>query len=340
MNNNFCVMPFFGGEYDKSGFITPCCLMKPHKIDEVRSQMLNNIRPECCKSCWDLEDQSIKSDRQLKNETFDFYENRDINFIFQDCCQGKYSPKIIKLYTSNLCNATCITCGPTASTSWAKLKSIPINLVTMGDDSLNKINFSTITSLSLLGGEPLYDKNILIILQQLLDKNNTSCFISIVTNGSTELTQKHIDILSQFKNLSICVSIDGIGPVFEYLRYPLKWSVLINNIKLFKEFATYVSVSYTISNLNILYYHDTIGWFNQNNLTFNTNIVSHPSYFNVNSLPQSIKDQHPELNQFFRPHLPIDDQNFMLAIKEINAQDQLKGLTGANFIPRFTNIIL
>ena len=334
-------MPFFGGEYDNRGFITPCCLMKkPYDLNDVKNQMLNNIRPDSCSTCWHLEDNGIKSDRQLKNETFDFYKGQNIDSIFRDCQKDEYGPQIIKLYTSNLCNSTCVTCRPIFSTSWAKLRNIPINLTTIGNDVLQDIDFATITSLSLMGGEPLYDKNIFTILQRLIDKNNTTCFVSIVTNGSVEFTQNHIDILSQFKNLSICISIDGVGPVFEYMRYPLKWETLLTNIELFKKFATYVSVSYTISNLNILYYHDTIEWFKENNLSFNNNIVTYPSYFNVNALPQKVKDQHPELSQFFKPHTPIDDQNFMLAVKELEIQDQLKGISGSKFIPRFTDLIL
>mgnify|MGYP003704344847 CR=1 FL=1 len=60
-------------------------------------------------------------------------------------------------------------------------------------------------------------------------------------------------IISNFKNLNICVSIDGTGSVFEYLRYPLKWNKLTENLKKFKAITPMVSVSAMISNLNIFF---------------------------------------------------------------------------------------
>jgi hypothetical protein len=335
-------MPFYGAEYTQRGFNTPCCLMAKtiRNITEIQHDMLENLRPPECNKCWFLEDQNIKSDRQFKNEAFDFYKDRDINFIFDDCKKGNYSQQIVKLYTSNLCDSTCVTCGPSASTAWASLRNIPIKLESISTPILNNVNFANVSILTILGGEPFYDKNLFNILHKLLDNNNANCFVSFVTNGGVELTKQHVNILSQFKNLSICISIDGVGPVFEYLRYPLRWEVLLKNIKLFREISKHVTVSYTVSNLNILYYHDTVKWFQEAGLTANTNMVTLPEYFNVNSLPKSVKEQHTELSHFFVKHLSTHDTNFNRAIEELKVQDSLKKIDAKDFIPRFTNLIL
>ena len=44
---------------------------------------------------------------------------------------------------------------------------------------------------------------------------------------------KKVSFFSKLKNLNICISIDGIGKQFEYIRYPLKWDTLLNNLKFF-----------------------------------------------------------------------------------------------------------
>jgi MoaA/NifB/PqqE/SkfB family radical SAM enzyme len=208
----------------------------------------------------------------------------------------------------------------------------------MGDSVLDGIDFADIKMLSMLGGEPLYDKNIFNILQRLLDNNNTDCFISFVTNGNVKLTKQQIDLLSKFKNLDICVSIDGIGPVYEYMRYPLKWADLEANIKQFKQFAKYVNVSYTLSNVNVLYYDETVAWFKENDLPFNHNVVTTPRYFNINALPKEAKEQCSSLTPLFRLHNEQDDVLFRTAIDEIAKQDKLKNTSAALSVPKFINL--
>lgn len=340
MSSTFCVMPFYGAEYSHNGYRGPCCLMTPgYDVTSIREDMLNGRKPSNCAACWYLEEKGIKSDRQLKNESYDFYADTDIRQVFDNCKNGIFTPQIIKIYTSNLCNSACVTCNELFSTHWQSVKRLPIQLNTISQFELDKIEFSNIKMLSLIGGEPLYDKNIFDILQKLLEVNNLDCFVSMTTNGSISLTKKHIDILSKFKNLSICVSVDGIGPVFEYMRYPLKWKDVENNIQQYKQIAKYVSISYTLSNVNILYYDETIAWFKENNLSFNHNLVKIPNYFNINALPEKVKKQYPSLSSFFKPNSKQDDILFKTAVLKLNEQDQLKNTNAALSVPRFINLI-
>ena len=114
------------------------------------------------------------------------------------------------------------------------------------------INYGSAKRVGLLGGEPLFDPKTFEILQKLIDHNNTSCFISLITNGSIHLNAKQLDLLNQFTDLNICISIDGVGPVFEYMRWPGKWSNLLENILQYKSITKNISVSYTISSLNAM----------------------------------------------------------------------------------------
>jgi sulfatase maturation enzyme AslB (radical SAM superfamily) len=331
-------MPFFGAEYNSKGFDTSCCLMTPHDLAQVRVQMLAGERPSACSACWKLEDRGVKSDREFKNETYDYYANRDIRYVFDDCVDGKYSKQIVKLYTSNLCNSACVTCGPTHSTHWASVKSIPIKLDTISNSVLDSIDFKNLKILSILGGEPLYDRNIYHILQLLIDNSNLDCFINFVTNGSVTLTDSQLDLFAKFKNLDICISIDGIGPVFEYMRFPLKWPKLLENIAQYKTIARHVSVSYTLSNVNILYYEETVNWLNSQGLLFNHNLVTYPSHYDINSLPESVKAT-PAIAHFFRKHQLSDDLLFKKAVTDLQKQDQLKKINARDFIARFTDLI-
>jgi sulfatase maturation enzyme AslB (radical SAM superfamily) len=326
-------MPFFGAEYTPNGYSTPCCLLaKDTDLQQLRTDMLNQQRSSACQKCWTLEDQGETSDRQLKNSTFDHYSNQDIELIEQDCHAGKFSQKIIKLYTSNLCNSTCVTCAPVASSAWATLRNVKTFEI-IADDLLNTFDYQNFVMLNFVGGEPLYEKQNFAILERLIDAGNSDCFISFTSNGSTELNDKQIAILSQFKNLSINLSIDGVGPVFEYLRYPLKWSTLLDNIKLYRSLGIKLSASFTVSNFNIFYYDQIVAWFKEQGLEYNHNMVTTPSYFSVNALPKGVKDKLTTVKDFFAPHTDIDDVNFRRCLSEVTYQDNLKNINIRNYLP-------
>jgi sulfatase maturation enzyme AslB (radical SAM superfamily) len=337
MNNYFCVLPFFGYEYTPSGFTTPCCLLpKDTNIKQLQTEMLSRQRPVACQKCWKLEDQGLPSNRQIKNSTFDLYKNRDLNYIEDDCREGKFNSQIIQLYTSNLCNSTCITCGPQASTAWATLKKIKTFEI-IDQTILDSLVYEDLVILTFVGGEPFYENRNFEILQKLIDVGNTDCYISFVTNGSTNISDKQINILKQFKNLDICLSIDGIGPVFEYLRYPLKWDKLLENIKLYRGLGIYLSVSYTISNLNVLYHEETVRWFNSENLEYNHNLINYPEYFAPAVLPQSVKDQYPQLSAFFTG--TSDGELLKKFYAEIALQDELKKIKLEDYLPKVYNLL-
>lgn len=331
-------MPFYGAEYDQSGrYTTPCCLLPTNTdIKQLQAEILNDERPIACQKCWSLEDQGKTSDRQLKNAMFDFYTNKDIQFIEEDCRSGTVSPRIIKLYTSNLCNSTCVTCGPFASTAWATLKKIKTFKIT-NQSILDSVILTDVIMITFVGGEPLYEKKNFELLEKLIEIGNTACFISMTTNGSVELTTYQLNILKQFSNVNLCLSIDGVGPVFEYMRYPLKWSTLLTNIEIYRNLNINLSVSYTISNLNVLYYNKTIEWFEQLGLPYNHNVVNYPMHFSVNALPEETKKQLPI--SLFRPHRLSDDLQFTKCLNEIKKQDQLKNISINDFLPEFVNIV-
>jgi sulfatase maturation enzyme AslB (radical SAM superfamily) len=297
--------------------------------------MLAGKRPASCQKCWSLEDQGITSDRQLKNSAYDFYADKDIQFVEAESCVGQHTPKIVKLYTSNLCNSTCVTCGPKHSSAWATLENQKTFEI-INTKLIDSFDYSNIVILNFVGGEPLYEKTNFLILEKLISAGNTNCYVSITTNGSAILNQQQKDILAQFKNLNINLSIDGVGPVFEYLRYPLKWDDLLANIDFYRSLNIDLSVSYTISNLNVLYYQETIDWFGAMQLPYNHNIVTYPKHFHPGVLPTEVKSQHSELVTFFQGG---DESLLNDFYVEVARQDQLKGISINDYLPSMVSSV-
>lgn len=342
MNNYFCVLPFFSYEISQhsSKNIFCCRLAAGANIDSVRQAMKSGARAKECSSCWKLEDAGLTSERQLHNSALDFYLDKDLELIEQDALKVGYETKIIKLATSNLCNGTCVTCGSQASSAWASLESKPIQYKIIPKKLIDDIDVSKIVQLSFVGGEPLLEKQNFKILEDLIKVNNTNCFISIVTNGSVTLSDRQLDILKHFSNLNICLSIDGIGPVFEYIRYPLNWQQLIESIKHFKSFAKYVSVSSMISNLNIFYYDQLIDFFEEHELQYLCKQIEYPGIFSPGNLPDDVKDYvlsiNPKRQDQVRGLLNCGTytvDKFNRFKTELDRQDKLKGIAIKKFMP-------
>jgi len=351
--DTFCVLPWFGREINWKQQETHCCLLpRDHDIEKIKKQMLDGERPQECQKCWNLESQGLQSDRQLKNSTLDWYWDRDLKFIKQDAENGKNDILMLKLFTSYTCNATCVSCSDNYSSSWSQLRhrinpSIPIQRSTFVDIDLikQKVNFKELKMLSIIGGEPLYEKKNFELLEHLLDLGNSNVFLSMVTNGSVALNTHQQKILTKFKNVNFSISIDGTESVFEYLRFPLKWQDLLDNLKFFRQVTDNISSNYTLSNLNVLYHNQTVDWFNQNQIPYNNNPIYYPSWLQPRALPQTVKNRLKEIlstvdfdTYIGTAHTDQDQNRWQECLKQLAQQDAAKGIKWQEYLPELFQI--
>jgi len=347
--DTFCVLPWVGKEiyyFDKE---THCCLL-PHRYDinQIKSDLSAGIKTPACEKCWNLEEHGIKSDRQVKNAALDFYWNRDIESIKKDALDGNLDRILmLKLFTSFTCNATCVSCNPVASSSWAQLNRRSDPKIALSkykfvdlDKVNNQVDFKELKMLSLAGGEPLYERKNFDLLEYIIELGNTEIFLSIVTNGSVKLSTRQKQILSKFKNINFSVSIDGTESVFEYLRYPLKWADLKDNLNFFWDVSGNVSSNYTLSNLNILYHIRTLKWFDENNLIYSINPIYNPAWLRPQSLPKSMKKilkqqlSATDYNTFIGPiHTEQNQLDFQTMLLQIKIQDTAKKIQIQDYLP-------
>jgi sulfatase maturation enzyme AslB (radical SAM superfamily) len=340
--DTFCVLPWYSLELPAN---SPCCLLpKNTDIVQVKKDLLTGIKSTACVKCWTIESRGEKSRRQLENEFLDYKLDRDLELIKQDCVAIQISPLVYQITTSNLCNQACVSCNSKASTKWAEIEKrmgiAPTQLTELDLKNID-IDYSTARRISLLGGEPFFDPATFTILENLVKHKNTDCFISIVTNGSIKLSQSKLDLLSKFTDLNICISIDGVGPVFEYMRWPAKWPTILDNIEKFKKITKNISISYTISSLNVLYYQQTVNWFQSQNLRYNHNIVTHPEWLSFDSMPTELK-QLLAGNEFATSWLTVTGKEISLKDyqEKIYAQDRAKRINIKDYLPEISTTIL
>jgi hypothetical protein len=338
--DTFCVLPWYSSELPGN---SPCCLLpKNTNIEQVKTDLLAGVKSPACAKCWQLEESGQRSRRQQENIFLDYKLDRDIDKIEQDCIDNKHETLLYQITTSNLCNQACVSCGSIASTKWAELEAkmgeIPSKYFRNKVSNFN-INYKSAKRIELLGGEPFFDSTTFDILEKLIENNNIDCFISVVTNGSVRLNNKQLDILTRFTNLNICISIDGVGPVFEYMRWPASWSILLENIKQYRSIAKNLSVSYTISSLNAFYYDKTVEWFKETGLTYNHNIVTFPQWLSLANSPVEFKELFNK-NKFIASFLDSPTPtNISEYSSHILKQDTVKNIKISDYLPEIAAII-
>lgn len=269
MANNFC--RFLGNQYrfDLSG-IAPCCyytkkidFFDPKKFQDLHNKLINQRTwTEECSYCKNREDLNLESPRQSSLKYPELF--------------GLNAPDepdeltSLEIQTDTDCNGACLICGPSHSTTWQKyeakfnpdIKIFENNKVGISArfdrikeifdlSKLKKIGFAN-------GGEPLKSDTHLQFLRELSSLGNLKDVrISYVSNGSIKPNDETVALWKVAKEVQLNISIDGIDEQFEYLRWPLKFSQIKDNLEyiLNLDIKGKFTFSYAITPFNA-YYHD------------------------------------------------------------------------------------
>jgi sulfatase maturation enzyme AslB (radical SAM superfamily) len=165
------------------------------------------------------------------------------------------------------------------------------------DEQLDELfEFSgNLERIELYGGEPFLDDQIPKFLLRLVDAGLSQRIdLSVSTNATHQLTDTWRQILSNFKNVIINTSIDGIGNRFTYMRHPGKWEDVEQNLDAFfalRDSNPSINVIpvVTVSALNVWNVPEVFEYFKGYNVEPFIILVQWPSYYCVNVFPDSIK---------------------------------------------------
>jgi MoaA/NifB/PqqE/SkfB family radical SAM enzyme len=319
---------------------------------ELQQQFSQGKRPLGCRRCWQDEDAGLPSKRQLDHE-YVLPSQVTLDRI-----------KILAMTFGNTCNLSCVTCGSNASSRWAaeerKIDISPFGksiyphnqfyrdpifrekLVSLGGDLVH---------LEISGGEPFYasaeiHKNFLLSLP-----NPEKIKIHYITNATVFPESEFWEIWKRFRHVDIQLSIDGTGKRFEYLRYPAEWTTVQENISRYQEKKQIqISISHTVSWMNILYVEDFFSWCNQQNLPDPyLGPVSKPNYLSVQCLPPNVKakirdqlatSRRPDISTLIN-YMYLKDQSdvFGKAQKWLTMLDEQRGIVFADTFSELNEFI-
>ena len=309
MTDFFCILPFT--EIQTNGkTANPCCVFKPigqlelesyitnTQLKEVKQQLLNGIAPTQCSLCVKQESDTGNSFRVMA-ETFHPKLSKEIR-NYND--PEYFDIRNVTFNTSNICNLKCLPCANSSFVRDAELvklkisNSIPILTKNTNYQSLLNLEFDTIT---LVGGEPFYDQVTFQLLEDLVATGRSKDIRVDINTNMTAITKEKMDFfVENFGKILIKASVDGIGEVNDYLRYPSIWASIEKNIQLLKSYPTVdIIITSAVSNLALIKFYQVIDWAAENNFNLFMTHVNYPSVLAAPLLPPQLKSKLLEIYQ-------------------------------------------
>lgn len=267
-------------------------------MNEVRRKMLLGEEIPECKDCYKHEKLSGSSSRTESN-AFWLKQPHIVKKIDSYRFDNQLEPvSSLELRLGNTCNLSCNSCwGYSSSKSneeriqllkrqdlpvvfrnqWQNELTIPKDINHWFKTDVYKDNIQKaskhLNRVYITGGEPTLIKENRRLLQDLLDQGNKDCYVSFTTNG-TQADSELLELLKQFPNNEVQISLDGVGAQAHYVRYPTDWQQLTTNIGAIAAIPNVRIVFYTVISAynlkslgNILTYVDSlaatrpVGWY-------------------------------------------------------------------------------
>lgn len=260
-------------------------------MKNIRLQMLNGEKPASCIKCYKEEDAGHNSKRMWETE---YWSKRiDVNKLIEETdLDGSIPPKLsyIDLRFGTKCQLACVMCSPHDSSGWIKEwnsiyplvenKSLKETMQWRDKGSVNGSSYNWhknnpifwnqfyeqiphMQQLYFAGGESLIIEEHYKILEECIRQGHAKNLEIRYNSNGVEWREDLFDLWKEFKLVRYHYSVDSIGPMNEYIRYPSKWE---RNEEVFRILDNETSdnveitVACAVQALNIYYIPDFLKW--------------------------------------------------------------------------------
>jgi sulfatase maturation enzyme AslB (radical SAM superfamily) len=308
---------------------------------ELRTTMLDGGTPDMCNDCYTMERHSKTSGRQrqlLKVGIQQQYFEKSLasstlktSFDYSNNSQGHTNRSVSdwQIDLGNYCNGACVFCDPENSSRLAT-EFQKIGLIdqlppaawcddpALVDRFVQALTASTnLQYLHFLGGETVITPGFRTILTALVEaglaKNVTIGFTTNLTVWSDDI----VELLKQFQQVNLGMSIETLTPVNDYVRYPSKQAqtreLLDRWITLGKQQDWLIQLRITPTCLTVHELHTVYDYAWQNNLSVEScNFLDEPKFFRIAVLPLEYRTKVIEtLEQWIQAHQSTETQQII-----------------------------
>jgi MoaA/NifB/PqqE/SkfB family radical SAM enzyme len=324
----FCALPFHQMTVMNDGKVRLCCRSELNLTSEgrelslhdatlgqiwnsdylrsVRRRMLSGLDVEDCRQCYAAEAGGATSLRQVMNTCFAWRLDAEgdealLNRTEESLDSGGNMPfpSALHLWLGNHCNLECRMCSPMFS---SRIAADPVHAAWFSGQNgasaygwqeavLEEIlqHAKSVQLIQFSGGEPFIHRTFRDILRKLVESRDAAHIeLYITTNGMTH-TGELSSLLAQFASVELGISVDGLGALQEYIRFPSKWDALQRNIFSFQKDKIPISIRPTVQAYNAFGLLDLARWCDTNGIRFVLdNILWAPEFLSLDMLPDVV----------------------------------------------------
>lgn len=303
-NKSLCSYPWRGACIYPTGLVKPCCywLSANGNINEANSNIKNDPRNS---AEWNKIREDMLAGNPVKGcekcqemESVGNHSGRLSSLYYLVPTENKLAPlEDLEVSFSNLCNLACVGCGDFNSTKWSteniKAGRPGMKLIDNKFDWA-QWDLSNLKTLKILGGEPFMEPDRFC---ELLESVNLSQIELVVnTNGTILPNQRLKALIEKCKQVKFLVSIDGIGLVNDWNRWPGKFQNIVEAMNVYetwwKYFDNITLKTHSVVNIfNIFTMEDFINFMKKDFPSWTASFmwVNNPSWQSIQALPQEVK---------------------------------------------------
>lgn len=308
-------MTYHGISINQDGNLDPCCqYTRQHDLPVVgygnmeyftstvrhrmREDARTGVRHAGCQKCWTEEDLGLTSLRQFSEK---WYPAQSDSFFFVNEYNDTENIPIyhLELRLGNFCNLKCIMCTEGSSSSvlaeriqhqdlYRTIGIYPYNpQITPWWEDHRFLDFCEqrlhrVKRINFTGGEPFIIPEVLKVLERI----NKSVTVSFNTN-LTKVGNQLIDHLRCFARVEIVVSLEGVGSLNDYVRYPSRWADIEQNIELLRTQIphAHISVNHTLQHTSTYSLPDLAEYCYNNQLSWHMTTVQGADFLTFDSVP-------------------------------------------------------
>lgn len=151
-------------------------------------------------------------------------------------------------------------------------------------------NAEDIRQVNLIGGEPMLIEQCTDVIRHLVDSGHAPQMVLSVTTNGMVIPDGWLELASQFRQVTLTISLDGFGAVSEYIRYPSKWDQIYANILRYKSLPNvYMLVNATVQTYNMLHVVDLIRFCDEIGVEFRYHFLIGPAHLSPLVMPKEVR---------------------------------------------------
>tara|TARA_B100000963_G_scaffold214528_1_gene187147 strand:- start:1036 stop:2346 length:1311 start_codon:yes stop_codon:yes gene_type:complete len=246
-------------------------LNRGHKIEDVwnsnhmrkiRQEMIEGTVVKGCEHCYDLEDMGFPSYRT--NYIRDWFEysgkGEEIHERIEKSITNNFRveepPMYLDFRLGNMCNLKCRMCQPQNSSQiqkeYAKMETADPKSADFVKENFTWGQFADhitpwqddpeflrqvedwlpgVNKLYFTGGEPTIIERVYWIMEKCVELNIAKDIELVFNSNMTNIQKRFLDLVEQFKNVLMCISVDAFGHENEYIRGASHWSRVDKNLR-------------------------------------------------------------------------------------------------------------